>query len=405
MVLKDWVTRVATAAAVAAAVAVNPATAAESTYRVVGLVDFVGPYADIAAPVFNGREAVIRWWNAEIGKDLGINLTVKNFDTRSDPAQAASLWPSISAEKPIALMSFGASDAMPLRDRLAEAKVPLFFGGAVPIPLWLPDAWVFALRPTYAHEAGAFFDLIYRSEKRSKPIKVAVLSSEAVPLYIEMVKGVVAYAKAYNRISVVETIWDAPQPTDLTAQMQRVVKSGAEYLVVQTNTAAVIAAQRGLQALGANIPIIVSSHNGLLASARALNDMKALENSFEVHVLPMPAGETEPKRFYDMLVSKYGYKNDWTPLAAHGIAQGLLTVRAIEMAAKRYGGSGLDGTKVREALTSGTVKAGFGYAPDVNIDRRAPFPVTGLTVNVGMIKDGKYVLKHENIPVPELEKW
>lgn len=374
------------------------------TYSVVGLVDYLGPFADIAGPVISGRDAVLRWWNAEVGAELGVNLKVKNFDTRSDSAQAASLWPSISAEKPISIMSLGSADALALRDRTIEAQVPLFIVGALPSGVWSSDGWLISLRPSYAHESAALFDKLYATGQRSKPIKVAVLSSEAVPGYVEIVKGLTSYAKTYGRIEVAP-IWDAAQPTDLTAQMQRAVKSGVEYLVVQTNTAAVVATARALQALGANIPLVLSSHNGLLASGRALNDMKALENSYEVHVLPIPAGDTPQKKFYDLLVAKYGYKSDWTPLAAQGIVQGLLTVRAIELAARKFGTTGLSGAKVRDAYLGGELKVGFGFSPGVQFTRSTPFPEKGLTVSVAMIKDGHYVLKYTDVPVPELKKW
>ena len=374
-----------------------------TTYTIAGMVDYVGMYADAAAPIIGGREAVIRWWNAEVGKGLGVELKVKNFDTRSDAAQTASLWPSVKAENPVAILALGGNDTVVLKDRIKEAQIPAFLGSSVVPVLW-DNGWYFSLRPFYAQEFGVFFDAHYKAVNRTTPFKVAVVSSESVPVYVDIMNGMIAYGKQFNRITV-DPVWAPAQPTDLTTQIQRAVKAGAEYIVVPTNTAAVVAAQRALQSLGSNIPLVLSNHNGLAASGKALNDLKSLENSYEVHTFPMPVGDTVPKKFFDTLVAKYALKGDWNTLTAQGITQGLLAVRGMEMAVKKYGPTKLDGIKVREALLSDTVKLGFGYAADAKLDPKSAFAIGGMTANVVMIKDGSYVMKYPDALVPVMTRW
>ena len=100
---------------------------AEAEYNLAMLSDFSGPYADIMPILAGGREAVIDWWNATRGKELGVKLSYKNYETRYDAAQVASLWPGIKSElSPIAVLGLGGPDVAALSERLPEDKIPMF---------------------------------------------------------------------------------------------------------------------------------------------------------------------------------------------------------------------------------------------------------------------------------------
>ena len=86
------------AGAMAVAAAMPLKAQAETTYNLALLSDFSGPYADIMPILAGGREAVFKWWNATSGKELGVTLNYKNYETRYDAAQVASLWPGIKSE-------------------------------------------------------------------------------------------------------------------------------------------------------------------------------------------------------------------------------------------------------------------------------------------------------------------
>ncbi|MFX8848541.1 hypothetical protein ABTM68_19755, partial [Acinetobacter baumannii] len=85
---------------------------------------------------------------------------------------------------------------------------------------------------------------------------------------------------------------------------------GSQVIDVQTNTAAVVAVKRALQALGkTNIPIVMSSHNGITASSHAIGGISNREGDFEVYGMAMPTDEqTKSRQFYDKLKSQYGMK-------------------------------------------------------------------------------------------------
>lgn len=389
-----------------------PAAAqAQTTYNIAGMADFTGPYADIMKSLSAGRWGVLNWWNEEVGKGLGIRVNMKEFDTRYDTAQTSSLWPGIKSElKPIAALGLGGPDSAALQQRLPDDKIPLMMATAGYGYAWRADPWVFNPRATYAHEAGAFY-LWYRQQKGiTGPLKIGIISSEAAPAYVDIHKGLQKFASDNkDKVEVVETIFTEVQPSDLTTQVSRLVRKGAQVINIQTNTAAVVATKRALQALGRkDIPILMSSHNGLPASGKAAGGIAQLEGDFEVYGMAIPSGDvTETRRFYDMLAAKYKLTGGWDVMTMMGMNQMIFTLRAIEAAAKDVGADKVTGEAVRNAMFTHpiTSKQTFGVLPDLKFTKEAPFPLSGMAVNIGTVKDGKYTVAAQNVPVPAVNKW
>jgi len=404
--------RITAAAAVAAAGLFSSiwSAQAQTTYNVAGMADFTGPYADIMKDWTNTRSAAIQWWNAEVGKDLGVQINIKDYDHRYDVAQVASLWPGIKAEiNPVVVLGVGGPDVAALQNRLPGDKVPMIMATASYGYVWKPDPWVFNPRPTYSHESAAFCNWLREKRGGDGPLKVGIISSEAAPAYVDIHSGLVKYAKDNpDKVEVVEVVFTEIQPTDLTTQINRLVRNGVEALVIQTNTAAVVAAKRALQTLGKNVPILMSSHNGLLTSADAIGDLSQLNGDYEVYGMAVPTDtETEPHKFFNMLKDKYGLQADWNVSAVMGLAQTLVALRAIEAAAKQAGADKVTGEAVRQAMLNSPIpsSATFGVLPDLKFTNEAPFPPTGLTATIATIEDGKYVIAAEKVPVPDLNKW
>lgn len=399
------------AGAVAAAGIMSMSAAnAQTTYNIASMADFTGPYADVMKDLIGARQPVIAWWNAEVGQKLGIKLATKAYDHRYDVAQVASLWPGIKAElNPIVVLGVGGPDVAALQGRLPADKIPMVMSTAGYGFAWKPDPWIFNPRPTYSHEAVAFFEWFRQKRGGSGPLKVAIVTSEASPAYIDQARGIEKYAKDNpDKVEVVEAVFTEVQPTDLTTQINRVLGKGAEVISIQTNTAAVVAAKRALQALGKKVPILMSSHNGLLDSARAIGGIKQLEGDFESYAMAVATEEKTPARaFFDMLTEKHGMKANWSVTTVQGLGQALVAVRAIETAAKKVGADKITGTAIREALLADPIRAEetFSVLPDLNFTNEAPFPTSGLTVSVGTITDGKYAAAARNAPVPVLNKW
>ena len=394
----------------AAGVAPLPATA-QTNLNVASLADFTGPYADVMKDLVGARWAVVGWWNEEVGKGLGVKVTLKDYDHRYDAAQVSSLWPGIKSElKPVSVMGVGGPDVAALQQRLPDDKIPMIMATAGYGFAWQPNPWIFNPRPTYSHESAAFFEWYRKEKKIAGPLKVAIISSEASPAYVDIHKGANRFAADNkDKVEIVETVFTEVQPSDLTTQVNRVVRKGAQVIMVQTNTAAVVATKRALQAIGRkDVPVMMSSHNGLPASGKAIGGLQQLEGDYEVYGMAIPADQdTESKRFYEMLKSKYKLGTGWTAMTVMGMNQALLTVRTIEAAVKDVGAAKVDGQAMRAALLKHPIPSArtFGILPDVAYTNDAPFPLRGLTVNVGTVKDGRYVIAAQGVPVPVVNKW
>ncbi|WP_430397529.1 ABC transporter substrate-binding protein [Ferrovibrio sp.] len=397
------------AAGMVAAMLAGPVQA-QTTYNIASLADFTGPYADVMKDLNGARHAAVAWWNAEVGKSLGIQLRMKDYDHRYDAAQVASLWPGIKAElNPIIALGVGAPDATALQGRLPADGIPLIMSTAGYGFGWKSDPWVFNPRSTYAHEAAGFLEWYRKANNISGPLKVAVFSSEASPAYVDIAKGLKKYADENKAtIDLVETVFTEVQPTDLTTQVNRVLGKGAQVLDVQTNTAAVVAVKRALQALNKKVPIVMSSHNGITASAQAIGGIANLEGDYEVYGMAMPTDEmTKSRQFYEKLKAQYGMKGGWTVPTLMGLNQTLVALRAVEASAKKSGAANVTGRTVRETLLSTTITSPetFEILSDVKYTNDAPFPTTGAAVNIGVVKGGKYVTAAQAVPVPQIGKW
>ncbi len=406
--------RFLTAAAIAAGFATMGVTTpayAQTNYNIASMADFTGPYADVMSQLTGARWAVARWWNAEVGKDLGVKVTLKDYDHRYDAAQVSSLWPGIRSElNPVVVLGVGGPDVAALQNRLPDDKIPMIMSTAGYGFAWLPDPWIFNPRPTYGHEASAFYQWYRQQKGLDGPLKIGIISSEASPAYVDIHKGSQQFAKDNpDIVQVVETVYTEVQPSDLTTQVHRLARNGAQLITVQTNTAAVVATKRALQAIGRkDIPILMSSHNGLPASGKAIGGIEQLEGDFAVYGMAVASNDdTNARKFYQMLKDKYGLEAGWNAMTVMGLNQTLIAVRSLEAAVKKHGADKVDGAKMREAMVTNTITSEqtFGILPNVSLNTDAPFPLEGLTVNIATVKDGKHTIAAEDVPVPALNKW
>jgi branched-chain amino acid transport system substrate-binding protein len=407
--LMNWAAKAVTAAGIAAA-SLAPA-AAQTVYQVPALSDYSGPFAAIMPMVGPGREGVVNWWNAEVGAKLGVKLDMKAYDTRYDTAQTASLWPGVLATKPLIGLSLGGPDVSALQQRLPTDKVPMILGSAATGFSWRPNQWVMATRPTFVHEFTGFIEWFQKTKAGgTRPVKVAMFTTEASPTFADLGKGINAYAKANPAmINLVEMVYVEPQPADVTLQLRRVLNAGAELILVPTNIQQAVAVKRAMQALGKNVPIAYSIHNSPAMLQRLLGSISAMEGDYEVHSGVIATDEdTEVKRFYDMLVAKYGMKAPWHSLTTVGMSQALVMVRVVEAAARKHGGDKLTGELLYKTLidTNFSGKDFFGYTGgDIDYSVEAPFPTRDPRVNIGQVVGGKLTTVARQVQVPKLVKW
>ena len=395
----------------AAGLTLGAQVSAQTSVNIAAMADFAGPYANVMNDMQGGRLAVIDWWNKEVGEKLNVRINVKTYDTRYDVAQTASLWPGIKAElKPAMVFGLGGPDAAALQQRLPEDKVPMLLGTAAYGFGWKPGQWALNVRPTYTHEAAGFLEWFRATKLEGKrAVKVAIITSEASPAYADMAKGLQAYAKAHpDKATFVEAIWTEVQPADLTLQVRRLANAGTDVIVIQTNTAQAVATKRALQALGKNIPIMLSLHNGVLGSSKALGNPNGFAGDYEVGAIADASEDDTPARkFYTMLQTKYGLKSGWNAMTMLGLGQAVVGARAVEEAVKAKGAAGATGENVHAALLSANFTSAqlMGLLPGVDFNPENPFPAGTAKVNIATMKDGKVVRVAADAPVPAIPKW
>ncbi|MGK2900869.1 MAG: ABC transporter substrate-binding protein [Burkholderiaceae bacterium] len=388
--------------------------AAQVEYRVPGLVDFSGPYADLTKHLL-ARDAVIKWWNDHDGKKLGVKLTVKNYDTRYDGTVVASMWPGIVTEmKPIIGLGLGGADQAALQQRLPNDKVPMIYAPPGYGFGWLPNQWVFNARATYVHEWVTALAWYAAQNPQKRPLKVAFLSTQASPAYVDFVKGVDKYIKTVLEpkgiATVVATEWVEIQPVDVSSPMKKIIDAKADLIIGTGNTTMAAAALRAMQLYGVNIPTLAAPWHTVWPLAQAMKSYVPWEGHMTVTGVVSSTDKTgKAWPFYQELAKNYGLPAEWNPMNLLGISQGLLAVRAVEHAAKKVGADKLTGTAVYDALTTGTFTEDelMGVLPTLKFNKDAPFPTENTKVKVEWVKDGKYQLATPNwLTIPsDVTKW
>lgn len=396
------------AALVAGFLPAAPADAQIKTYNIAAMADFSGPFAEAMKPYVAGRDAAFEWWNAEVGTKLGVRLAHKTYDMRYDAAQAATLWPGAKSElNPIAVLGIGGPDVSALKERLPSDKVPMLLASGATGFIWQPNQWMFFTRPTYSHETVALLDWLHARRKSAAPLRVAMVITEASPAFVDHWRGIESWGKATGKIDIVEVVRTDPQPTDLTAQMRVVVGKKADVIAGASSIAMVVAVKRGLQAMGAKIPLLLGSQNSLVYAGRVLGGMDQVEGDYEAYSMALPAADGPAYAFYTKLQQQYRLQAPWSPLVAMGLTHGTFAGRAVEAAIAKVGADKLSGAAIYEALLATPIRSQdtFGLTSDLAFDRSAPFPQRGMTVNIGMVSGGKYAVQATSVPIPAIPKW
>ncbi len=369
-------------------------------YKIPLLGDFTGPFADVMKWWHPNRLAVINWWSDTEGKKLGVKLIAKNYDTRYDATVVASMWPGILAEcQPIVSLGLGGTDVAALQQRLAKDKVPVVYGTPAYGYGWLPNQWMFNVRPTYTHEMVGTLAWYINQNPGKRPVRVAFMSCQASPAFIDLVNGFTQYItkvlEPKGLATIVAKEWIELQPVDVSSQMKKIIDARADIMTGVGTTTMGAAAIRAQQLHRVSIPTVASPHHTIWPLAQAMKTYKPWEGHYVVagHV-SIVEKDSKGYQFYKLLQNKYGIKEDWNPISVMGLTQGILSVRAIEHAIKNVGVANLTGQAVYDALSSGTFTEEelMGLLPTLHFTKEAPFPTRDLKVKIETVKDGKYTL-------------
>jgi hypothetical protein len=381
------------------------APAMAATYVMSASADFTGPFADVSPSAVSGIRAIAAWWNETKGKDLGVDVDIRVHDMRYNAAVVASTWPSIlSTEKPIMHLGFGTPDLITLMKRLPEDKVPMLMSTAMVGLVWKPNGWHFSFRPTYSHEFVGLLN--YLQKKKGGKLVIGALSTQTAAGFVDQVKGVQKFAEVNpDRFAMLDVQWVDASPVSVVNEVRTLVRQQPDVLLVGGTTAQVIATGKALRELNANIPIIMSTHNGLTEVEKGI-DLKEIEGSYSVFAFAPDNQEKLPVR--DLYNKYHTGTGSWGIAAAQSAYQTLLALRILEKAIAKVGKDNVTGQAMYDAMLSSTFTEAelMESLPDTKFDTTAPFPVGKLKVKAQVVHDGKITpLGNDWIPVPDLPKW
>jgi branched-chain amino acid transport system substrate-binding protein len=391
------------------------ASAATTQYKVPVISDFSGAWAELFKTWIPMHKAVFAWWNDNVGKGLGVELMVKHYDGRNDPSTIASMWPGILSEcNPIIALGGGGADVAALQQRLPKDKVPVFYGTASYGYGWVPNQWLFQVRPTFCHEWLAAFVWYAEKHPEKRPVRLAFLSCQ-IPPALDIVKGFEKYfaevlePKGIGKI-VAKEFTDV-NPVDVSSQVKKIVDANADIVVGVVTTAMSAAYIRACELQGVNIPTIAAPFHTIWAYARAMKTYKP----FEGHMVSAAHASVTDRQsrgyhFFTVLKEKYKLKEeDWNPQTMVALNQSILALRAFERAAKKVGVANLTGQAVYDTMFAGpfTYEDLMGTLPALEFTKEAPFSTKDLKVMIETVKNGEYVLAtKEWVPVPtDIKKW
>ena len=390
---------------VAATLGLGSAPAMAATYVMSASADFTGPFADVSPSAVSGIRAIAAWWNETKGKDLGVDVDIRVHDMRYNAAVVASTWPSIlSTEKPIMHLGFGTPDLITLMKRLPEDKVPLLMSTAMVGLVWKPNGWHFSFRPTYSHEFVGLLN--YLQQKKGAKLIIGALSTQTAAGFVDQVKGVQKFAEVNpEHFAVLDVQWVDASPVSVVNEVRTLVRQQPDVLLVGGTTAQVIATGKALRELNANIPIIMSTHNGLTEVGKGI-DLKEIEGSYSVFAFAPDNQENLPVR--DLYNKYHTGAGSWGIAAAQSAYQTLLALRILEQAIAKVGKDNVNGQAMYDAMLSSTYTEAslMELLPDTKFDTTAPFPVGKLEVKAQVVRDGKITpLGNDWIPIPDLPRW
>jgi branched-chain amino acid transport system substrate-binding protein len=388
----------------AAMLAASTLSAASAEYVISASADYSGPFADVMPNAMSGINAVADWWNKDVGEKLGVKVRVKIYDMRYDPAQIAKTWPSIlSSDHPIMHLGFGSPDLVTLMKRLPSDKVPMLIGTAMVGLVWVPNGWHYSIRPTYSHEfAGLLAELQRR--KGSKLI-IGPISTQNQAGFVDQVNGVRKLAETYpDKYQMLDTQWVDTSPVSLTSNIRTLAAAKPDVLLIGGTTAQVIAAAKAMGELNLNIPIIMSTHNGLTEVAKGI-DLAKLEGSYSAFSFAAPE---QPNLPIEKIYEQNKKNGEWGLITAQSAAQALLALRVLEKAVAKVGADKVTGEAMRNALLDNvyTEQELLGALPTLDYDNTAPFPIGNIKVTAEVVKGGKVTpIGGGWLSVPDLKKW
>jgi branched-chain amino acid transport system substrate-binding protein len=293
--------------------------------------------------------------------------------------------------------------------RLPSDKVPMFMSTATYGYCWLPNQWMIQPRPTYVHEFRGFLSWVLENWKEKRPIRLAALATQGIPAYEDQMKGLKSFSTGEPKnFESVGVEWIKLVPVSVSSEVARMAKKKPDYIWMGTNVHQVVALIRAQKEMGIHIPAVMATHTDLIITAKALS-WKELENHFDVGACNTPLDKTTAAyKIFEEYRPKLDPGAPWDLNAVQFAGQLVLTLRAIERAAKKVGAENITGQSIYDSVYERpfTEEELLGLWPTLKFTKDAPFSTFQMKAKSTTVKNGKHSPTSLKWPsITEIKKW
>ena len=338
----------------------------------VGIVaDLSGPASASTLPIFQGNTDYWDYVNEELGGIGGARVEMIWGDTKSDVATGVTYVNQFIEQGVVAISSSTSVDVMGSRAALEAAQIPAVGTISSKIML-LPPGPCYANCPEAGQQFATHLNWYYNEWKKKgldRPMRVAIIAwdhptgrtvAEGVKRWIEMQGAGVAElsSEAYPGATTV----------DYTPELLAAKAANPDVIAGGLYGAAfgMLPRDAGKAGIPKDVPILMWT-GCFDEGPRALagSEVDRVYAAF-LWVMPWEEGEYEEAKIANHLAQTKRNLSAFPASYAPGVMTGMLTHKAIEMAAKEVGYDNLDGAAVMEYGFNRMCNVDLGVGPLIN---------------------------------------
>lgn len=219
--------------------------------RIGAVFDLTGPTADVGTDYANGMMAWVEWTNGRGGIE-GRRIDLDWEDYAYDVARAEQAYSRMTGRGVVAFMGWGTGDTEALHARVADDRIP-FSSASLSHRLGDPNEapYNFLVATSYSDQFRIALDWIARDHQAAGEggSPVVALMHNASPFGLSPARqGGARYAESRG---IDLGLHEMPRgAVDYTAELSRIRRRGARYVVIQNTSGPAAQALRDAQSLG-----------------------------------------------------------------------------------------------------------------------------------------------------------
>ncbi|HVA59820.1 MAG TPA: ABC transporter substrate-binding protein [Mycobacteriales bacterium] len=356
-------------------------SASTATYTIPSLLDFSGPFASRGKPVLGMQQTLVNWFNANAGAADHIKLVIKPYDTGFDVNKTLTAYNQAISDSNnvLAMLLFGDPNVFALAGKLPGAKIPAAYGGPTDAAI-KSGSWVFSPLGDFGDYYAAVVKWRLSTWTQSRQLRVAFASFDGIPA-----QGWIATLKKDlqgTNATIVDEEYPSPTATSVTVNVNRIVASKPDVVIVAGTDGSQPLYLAGLHAQGIPAQDIVNSQHegfGLMQALKVSPDL--LNGTYEVTTERYQDHTTQAYQIYSQYSA--GQNTRWAEDTLLHFPSVSIMLQAIDRAAKAKGSNQITGQDVYNQLTNGTFD-GYGLLSQLTYHNSLGGPTS------------VYVLKDEN---------